>query len=151
MNAPDRTAEVITVSNQHPEAFGEPTETNDERRLHLLLTTLIPELNKIDDNKWGALRKDDQGGKIPCDIIVWKDTLEHFDIFTRTGGSWQPRGVVTNVNWHWMEVTSSPPPAASGTVQQVLVELLAVKAELEDSLRRVNSLVTLGQQYLEGR
>jgi len=115
MEAPDRSADVRRICAEHPEAFGEPLETNDARRLALLTTWIIPMLNEFDDHQWGLLRKDDQGGKIPCDVLLWHPSMEHFDVLTGTGATWIPHGRVTNPAWVWQAVpwpdsVPAPPP-----------------------------------------
>ena len=113
--APDRSAEVSTIISALPQAI--ETEADDARRANLY--ELIRQLNLLDGGEWGALRKDDQGGKIPADIIVWRLSREHFDVMT--GGiaapTWQPRGVLTNPRWHWLVVTVAPVPTPTPTPQ----------------------------------
>lgn len=38
----DAPAEVRAICADHPDAFGDPPETNDARRLALLMTGIIP-------------------------------------------------------------------------------------------------------------
>jgi hypothetical protein len=110
MNAPDRAADVRAICRDHPEAFGPPDDTNDARRLTFLRDILIPALNLM-DGSWGVLTKQDQGGKQPCDVIVWRETREHFDVLTGTGATWIPHGVLTNAAWRWTPVpTLTPSP-----------------------------------------
>lgn len=120
MNAPNRAADVRALCAGHRDAFGPPDETNDARRLAFLREWLIPALNLLDGGKWGGLRKDDQGGKRTCDVIVWADTREHFDVLTGTGPTWIPHGVLSNPAWVWEAVgtaqtpISEPPAPPSG-------------------------------------
>ena len=131
MNAPNRSNEIRTLCAQHPEAFGPPADTNDARRLVLLQTVIIPFLNQIDDGRWGVLVKTNQGGKIPCDIIAWKETLEIFDVMTGTGASWIPVGRSTDPAWQWEAVGApSPapaPPSSSVDVAPMLARLNALE------------------------
>lgn len=134
MSAPDRSGLVMQICNAHPEVFNVPPEQNDPSRLAFLKSTLLPALIAL-DGQWGYLVKTDQGNKVPVDIIVWKDTREHFDIMTGTGGAWQPRGVLTNPNWIWSQegiqstpITDpipNPVPPGNDEILQALVELNA--------------------------
>jgi hypothetical protein len=111
MSAPNRTAEVAGIVERHRELFG-----SDESRRGILYH-ICAELNAIDDGEWGLLRKDDQGGFVPSDIIMWRSSREIFDVLL--GGpdraGWLPLGVVTNVRWVWIaappvDVPPEPPP-----------------------------------------
>ena len=101
--APTRQAEVAAIAAQHPEAFVGPAASADERKL-ALLGTIVVALNRQDRGLWGELLKTDQGGKVPADIIVWRPTMEHFDVLSDSGPLWGPSGVVTNPAWVWMAV-----------------------------------------------
>jgi hypothetical protein len=114
MNAPDRSAEVRALCSAHPEAFGDPPETNDARRLALLRTWIIPALNRLDDGQWGLLLKPEQNNRLICDCIVWRDTREHFDVLTGTGATWIPHGLM-HPAWVWTAVI--PPLAAPAEPQ----------------------------------
>jgi hypothetical protein len=115
MTAPDRHNEVAAAFvelglTEHPEVPGD-----EPRRQNLF--AVIRYLNRLDNGKWGALRKDDQGGKIPADILVWRDTLEHFDIIAGATGKprWDPYGPIGKPYgdprvWHWHEVPALEPP-----------------------------------------
>ena len=145
MNAPNRSRDVQTLCAQHPEAFGPPAETNDARRLVLLQTVIIPFLNQIDAGQWGMLVKTNQGGKIPCDIIAWKDTLEIFDVMTGTGASWIPVGRITDPAWQWRAVdVPAPDPGATGSsipsVSSAPVDLSPILARLAHLEETVNGL-----------
>jgi hypothetical protein len=160
MTAPNRAAEVAAVCAQHPEAFGPPPDTNDARRLVLLQTAIIPFLNGLDGNEWGYLVKQDQGGKIPCDILVWRGTLEIFDVMTGTGPCWIPVGRITDPDWIWHAVDTptpipplpkppDPPPAPvdlsplltriaalEQTVNALASQMPVVASEAEEALHR---------------
>ncbi len=153
IEAPDRSGTVAWVCEQHPEAFGSPAETNDARRLDLLQEIIIPLLNGADFDwgSWGVLVKDDQGGKIPCDIIVWRPTLEHFDIMTGTGACWIPRGRVDNPHWRWQAVESPqesapagpsepslPAPTSNETITNCTTQIIAAIERLRDDVKEVN-------------
>jgi hypothetical protein len=141
----------MTICARHPEAFGEPLATNDARRLDLLQTVIVPTLNEVDDGHWGVLTKTDQGNKVPCDVIVWQPTREHFDVMTGTGGAWIPHGPVTNPAWAWTNVAPSvignaPPPTP------VVVPPLVASADLTPLLVRLDNLerdATQTHQQLE--
>jgi hypothetical protein len=102
MSAPDRSALVASVVNAHRELFG----TDDTRRG--LLYYICEALNKDDGGEWGVLVKDDRGGFIPSDVIVYRSTMEHFDVLQGApdGPSWQPHGPITNPRWRWERATT---------------------------------------------
>lgn len=149
MIAPNRAADVRRLCIGHTDAFGPPDATNDARRLDFLRTWLIPALNLLDGGKWGCLRKNDMGGKIPCDVIVWQDTREHFDVLTGTGPTWIPHGVLSNPAWVWEPVTVSPepplpappaPPGPSIDPSAILAALAATERALVALEGRVSAL-----------
>ena len=148
MSAPDRSATIMALCAAHPEVFDVPPEQNDSSRLAFLQSTILPELNRIDGGQWGLLGKGDQGNKIPCDIVVWHPTLEHFDVMTGTGGSWQPRGVVANPAWSWQPAPGAPaapppppPPPHATDIEAVLVQL---QGRLDARLDRLEQKVDSG-------
>jgi hypothetical protein len=71
-------------------------------------------LNLTDAGKWGRLLKTNRGNTIPHDIIVWKDTDEHFDVFTGTSdpedtkARWGPNA--PREGWIWQSVEGLAPP-----------------------------------------
>lgn len=108
MDAPYRGLEVERLVRAHSEIFkdgaGKPIDQDDPRlddSRRAFLPVICATLNAIDGGEWGLCSKDDQGGKIPSDIIVWRPTREHFDVLTGTGPSWQPRGIMPNT-WRWV-------------------------------------------------
>jgi len=109
-DAPNRLSIVQAQCAAHPEVFNVPPEQNDDSRRAFLLSTLIPALNLADGGLWGALTKTDQGNFIPADIVVWKPTLEHFDVMTGKGPNWQSDGIITNPAWKWTAVGATPAP-----------------------------------------
>jgi hypothetical protein len=102
MNAPDRASEVRLIVNAHADLFG-----SDNRRRGILYYVCAG-LGLLDSEQWGVLVKGDQGGFIPSDIIVWRPTMEHFDILIGDppGPAWQPKGVVSNPAWTWQRATT---------------------------------------------
>jgi hypothetical protein len=107
MSAPNRKAEVekafagLTI---HPK-----TEADDGRRANLYAVGRY--LNTLDAGQWGCLVKTDQGGKIPADILVWRDTREHFDVITGDGGpAWIAYGTVPKPEWVWRAIPDGPAP-----------------------------------------
>ena len=104
MNAPDRSATVRAFYASHPEHF--TTDRHDENRRRSLpaLIAHLEALNPGDRGKWGVLVKTDRNNKIPCDVIVWKDTGEHFDIMDSQGGLWGAHGPISvngGGDWFW--------------------------------------------------
>jgi len=124
----------------HPEAFGPPDDTNDARRLTFLREILIPTLNRTDGGKWGLLKKTNQGDRIPCDVLVWRDTREHFDVLTGVGATWLAFGVLVNPAWVWEPAipdlppivvpTPPAPPSASIDPSAILAALARVNGAL---------------------
>lgn len=108
MNAPNR-FDVVAAAVEPFKPFpqGEP---NDEYRLTLLLTIILPALNRVDPGKWGSLTKTDQANFVPCDIVVWKDTNEHVDALTGQGASWDNHGPLTNPAWVFTPLSDAPVP-----------------------------------------
>jgi hypothetical protein len=94
MSAPNRAAEVAQIVGGVRQLFG----SEDGRRE--ILKVICRELNKTDGDNWGLLSKDDRGGFVPADIIVWRPTLEHFDVLTDTGPVWGERGQIPP-SWSW--------------------------------------------------
>ena len=106
MNAPDRSATVRAFYASHPEHF--TVERHDENRRRSL-PALVGHLEAVhpeDAGRWGVLVKTDRNNKIPCDVLVWRDTGEHFDVMDSQGGMWNPHGPI-HVNaggpdiWFW--------------------------------------------------
>lgn len=117
MSAPDRAVETAAIVNQHRDLFG-----SDDRRRGILFY-ICAELNAAEgDTLWGVLEKGDQGNFIPSDVIVYRATMEHFDVLQGApdGPSWQPKGVIQNPTWRWTRATvdlfapgtapTTPPP-----------------------------------------
>lgn len=86
-----------------------PFASDDRRRI--VLFKIINYLNvNFDGGKWGALVKNDRTPPfIPTDIIVWRDTREHFDILTDGGPMWGANGVIDNPEWQWQEAPNAGP------------------------------------------
>ena len=149
-SAPDRSGDVARIVSQHSEAFrGDPATVDDRKRA--LLPVIVRELNVQDGGRWGLLTKTDQGGKVPADVIVWRPTLEHFDVLTDRGPMWGPHGPVQNPAWLWTAVTGSPEPPAGPADPPVppvdLAPLLARLQALEQAVQALSSTVPpLAQQ-----
>lgn len=107
MNAPNRLSTIEQVWNEtYPNGHTFP---NDDERRVFLLETLLPVLSALEP-QWGYLLKTDRNPPfIPSDIIMWKDTKEHFDVLTGTGPAWQPDGVMENPLWLWVGGGSTNP------------------------------------------
>ncbi len=124
--APNRAADVAAIVASLPPAV--ETEADDARRA--VLFEIVRRLNRAGDCCWGVLVKTDQGNKVPADTIVWRPTMEHFDILSGTppgttqpaSGTWGYSGVVSNGKWFWQAVPDAapgpppppPPPPSSG-------------------------------------
>lgn len=149
-SAPDRSGDVARIVSQHSEAFrGDPATVDDRKRA--LLPVIVRELNVQDGGRWGLLTKTDQGGKVPADVIVWRPTLEHFDVLTDRGPMWGPHGPLQNPAWLWTAVTGSPEPPSGPADTPVpsvdLAPLLARLQALEQAVQALSSTVPpLAQQ-----
>ena len=108
MNAPNRQSQVADIIAPFlPFPTG---DAHDPARLKVLLENIIPGLNRLDGGRWGCLMKTDQGNKIPCDVLVWKDTNEVIDCLTRDGATWNNMGPnVDNPAWKWTAVANTEP------------------------------------------
>jgi hypothetical protein len=77
-------------------------------------------MHPSDRGKWGVLVKTDRNNKIPCDVIVWSDTGEHFDIMDSQGGMWDPHGPIS-VNgagaWFWAPRSAVDPNGEERSLQ----------------------------------
>lgn len=139
-SAPDRSGDVARIVSQHPEAFrGDPATVDDRKRA--LLPIIVRELNVRDGGRWGLLTKTDQGGKVPADVIVWRPTLEHFDVLTDRGPMWGPHGPLQNPAWLWTAVSGSPePPSGPADPPVPPVDLAPLLARLDALERAVQAL-----------
>jgi hypothetical protein len=113
MSAPNRKAAVQQAFQSL--TIVPKTESDEGRRQNLFAVGRY--LNTLDNGQWGCLVKTDQGGKIPADILVWRDTREHFDVITGDGGpAWIAYGTVPKPEWVWRAIPvapsepSEPPP-----------------------------------------
>ena len=115
MNTPDRSATVRAFYASHPEHF--TAERHDENRRKSLpaLIAHLEAVNPGDRGKWGVLVKHDRNDKVPCDVIVWKDTLQSVDIMDATGGIWGPHNgtIRDGGDWHW-----APPSVVDPTGEE---------------------------------
>jgi hypothetical protein len=104
MNGPDRSATVRAFYAAHPEHFTAERHDENRRRSLPALIAHLEATHPTDRGKWGVLVKTDRNNKIPCDVIVWSDTGEHFDVMDSQGGMWDPHGPIS-VNgagaWFW--------------------------------------------------
>jgi len=115
MNAPNRSVAVAAWIHDHPEHFlSVPGWTADDVRREALIP-LARFLNEVDGGQWGRLVKTDRQNFIPHDILIWKDTKEHFDVFVGTPraedtrGAWGVHGVARDA-WIWRAVDNAPSP-----------------------------------------
>lgn len=136
--APYRAAEVAQILSALPPAV--ESATDDARRANLF--AIARQLNARGDCCWGVLVKTDQGNKIPADILVWRPTLEHFDVMSGSNPpgapvnpTWDPKGIVPNGRWMWQAAPdgslpdppqSAPPPSPSGSPAPIIVTTPAI-------------------------
>lgn len=132
MEAPNRSQAVAEIWNKFPPVGLVKNDDDDmvfphddARRAYLMLV-MLPQLNLSEgpnNGKWGYLIKTEQGNKIPADIAVWKDTLDHFDILTDKGPTWGEHGKI-QPSWKFGEVSSLPvdPPVDNGEEPPIIDE-----------------------------
>lgn len=146
MIAPDRSREVEAFFNANLIPVAKTPEDTGRREN---LFRIVTHLNSFDGGKWGVLVKEDQGGKIPGDIIVWNDTMEHFDVLTGDGGpAWQPRGIVPNPRWTWRGLGgSSPAPDLPNVTLEKRIE--ALETQLKDLLTKLAGWVDAGDRQMD--
>jgi hypothetical protein len=148
---PNRFAEVSAICAAHPDAFPQD-ERNDSARLTLLRTVIVPELNKIDGGNWGVMTKTNQGGKVPCDILMWRPTREIVDCMTGSGAMWGELPGVPPPEWVWTPVEAPAPepvpnpppvvPAISDAFQkEVLAKLEALRVQADANMEKLKALL----------
>jgi len=104
MNAPNRSATVHAFYKAHPEFFTAERHDENRRRSLPFLIEQLEATHREDVGRWGVLVKHNQNDKIPCDVLVWRDTGEHFDVVSSTEGIWIPHGPISvngGDNWFW--------------------------------------------------
>lgn len=100
---PNRSTQVATIVAANPSYF-DGTDDSKRELLKIIGRTLNTD-NPSDGNNWGLLRKNNQGGKIPADILVWKPTGEHVDVLTDTGATWIVHGPIPP-EWEWLALAA---------------------------------------------
>ena len=120
MNAPDRSATVRAFYAAHPEHFTADRHDENRRRSLPALIAHLEATYPSDRGKWGVLVKTDRNNKIPCDVLVWNDTGEHFDVMDGHGGMWDPHGPIS-VNgggaWFWAPASVVDPKGEERSLQ----------------------------------
>ena len=130
LNAPDRSATVRAFYASHPEHFTVDRHDENRRRSLPALVGHLEAVHPEDAGRWGVLVKTDRNNKIPCDVLVWRDTNEHFDVMDSQGGMWNPHGPI-HINaggpdiWFWGPVLGGRSEwgracAAAASVQEAL-------------------------------
>ena len=131
MNTPDRSATVRAFYAGHPEHFTVDRHDENRRRSLPALVAHLEAQHPTDRGRWGVLVKHDRNDKVPCDVIVWKDTLQSVDIMDATGGMWGPHNgsIRDGGDWHWApadvvdptgeERALRPPPYDNATPEPV--------------------------------
>jgi len=150
MDAPDRAAMVSDIWNRFPPRLvlfpnGETKFPDDDARRAYLMLVLIPKLNEreVIPGEWGYLIKSDDGDRIPADIIVWKDTLDHFDVLTDKGPTWGPHGKIKS-SWKFGSVSRTEPgepgepeepeegePTETTPSEKILLALISMLGKLD--------------------
>lgn len=104
----DQKAIVESVIAAHPEFHQNPDR---DAAKAALLPYVVAALNgPTVPGNWGVLVKTDQGGKVPNDIVCWRQTREIVDVLTDTGALWDYKGVAPNDAWIWMAAAPVAPP-----------------------------------------
>jgi hypothetical protein len=129
MNAPDRSATVRAFYASHPEHFTVDRHDENRRRSLPALVGHLEAVHPEDAGRWGVLVKTDRNNKIPCDVLVWRDTGEHFDVMDSQGGMWNPHGPI-HINaggpdiWFWGPVSVVDPNGEERALQPPPYEAL---------------------------
>lgn len=150
MNAPNR-FEIVAAAIAPFQPFPQG-EQNDPYRLTLLLTVILPALNRVDPGKWGSLTKTDQANFVPCDIVVWKDTNEHVDALTGQGASWDNHGPLTNPAWVFTPLsgdvpvpdpvpTPTPTPTTDPALEAIGRALAALDQKLDANTEKIQQQI----------
>lgn len=123
MNAPNRSVEVARWVSNNRGLFTGDADT----RTRELLTPLCIFLNGIEGrNAWGLLVKSDRRPPfVPHDIVMWRDTREHFDVFTGPDSGraedvqpvWGHNDAPDNAAWIWQSVQDGEEQPAPGPTQ----------------------------------
>jgi len=119
MNTPDRSATVRAFYASHPEHFTADRHDENRRKSLPALIAHLEAVNPGDRGKWGVLVKHDRNDKVPCDVIVWKDTLQSVDIMDATGGIWAPHdGTIRDGgDWLWAPASVVDPTGEERALQ----------------------------------
>jgi hypothetical protein len=121
MNAPDRSATVRAFYAAHPEHFTADRHDENRRRSLPALIAHLEATHPSDRGKWGVLVKTDRNNKVPCDVIVWKDTDQSIDIMDSQGGLWAPHDGNIHVGggdaWFWAPASVVDPTGEERALQ----------------------------------
>jgi len=121
MNAPDRSATVRAFYAAHPEHFTADRHDENRRRSLPGLIAHLEATHPSDRGKWGVLVKTDRNNKVPCDVIVWKDTDQSIDIMDSQGGLWAPHdGTIHTAGgdaWFWAPASVVDPNGEERALQ----------------------------------
>lgn len=151
---PNRSSEVAQLVSANPSYFI-PGPDFDNNRLNFLRTIAIPSLNKLDSGRWGLMTKTDQNNKIPCDIIMWKDTNEVVDCLAGTGAGWSVLGVAPPA-WIWTAVNTEPipipepiPPVDNQLILEILNRTNNIQDNLQIQLTLISKIAVICQAILD--
>jgi hypothetical protein len=104
----------------------------------------------MDDGCWGYMTKTDQGNKVPCDIMMWKDTNEVVDCMTGTGGTWIPHDPPPP-EWVWTAVGSTPTPVPPEPGPTPPTPLAYDEGQVEGFIADIRGVYESAQQFFDGR
>lgn len=157
MNAPDRSSQVAAWVSQNRALF-----TGDaDAKTRELLVPLCQRLNGLEGRDvWGLLVKTDRHPEfIPHDIIMWRDTGEHFDVFTGPDSGkaedvqpvWGHNNPPENPAWEWRSVAAATPqpgdqPAPTPTPTPTPVPDSGLSTRVAALEARLAGLVDANQQ-----
>jgi len=174
MNAPDRSATVRAFYAAHPEHFTADRHDENRRRSLPGLIAHLEATHPSDRGKWGVLVKTDRNNKVPCDVIVWKDTDQSIDIMDSQGGLWAPHDGTIHLAggdaWFWAPASvvdpngeepalhgppfdtggaTEPSGETGGGTAPAAVDLAPITAKLDTLSADVATLRGLVQQLLD--
>lgn len=129
--APDRREEVRGLVQKY-----RPMLTGDDDKGRIVTGLMCNDLNVFDGGLWGMLIKNDRNPPfVPYDVLVWKPTLEHFDVLSGVNPEWINDGPIRE-GWAWLvcPLAEAPPPpvvVVPPPVTQPPLDLATIYAKLE--------------------
>lgn len=157
MAVPNRKAVIEAIAAKFAAQIVAPADQIDGigRRL---LPHCIEAMPAEERSQWGVLRK--STGTFPYDILVWRPTREHLDVWTskevspgvrRLIATWGNAGVLPRPDWTWCDwrlsgiipletgeppSTDPPPPVEDSDIPRQISDLRAAVTALQNWIKR---------------